>query len=201
MDIQFVSRELTAGMIEARYPAGLFPMANPGSDVITWHRPRRRAVIPLDAFHISRSLDRTLRQARFRVSYDESFDAVMRACAERPAPESTWIDDRILAAYAELHRRGKAHSVEVWVDGALAGGVYGVHLGGAFFAESKFHRVRDMSKVALAHLVFRLRERGFSLLEVQYLTDHLKQFGTREIPHREYLRRLQLALAVPCSFP
>lgn len=188
-------------MLIASYAKGIFPMANPGREAITWHCPRRRAVIPLDGFHVSRSLARTLRQAKFSVTYDQAFDAVMRACADRPVEEGTWIDDRILAAYGELHRRGKAHSVEVWVDGQLAGGVYGVQLGGAFFAESKFHRVRDMSKVALAHLVFRLRDRGFALLEVQYLTEHLAQFGTIEIPHRRYLAQLEAALRMsPAAF-
>ena len=119
----------------------------------------------------------------------------MAACAEgRPA----WISAEFQTVYGELHARGKAHSVEVWVDGLLAGGVYGVHLGGAFFAESKFHRVTDMSKVALAHLVSRLRERGFALLEVQYLTKHLAQFGVVEVPHREYMRQLSLALELEC---
>jgi leucyl/phenylalanyl-tRNA---protein transferase len=122
----------------------------------------------------------------------------MQGCAERP--DGTWIDARVMAAYTELHRRGKAHSVEIWVDGALAGGVYGVHLGGAFFAESKFHRVRDMSKVALAHLVFRLRERGFALLEVQYLTEHLKQFGVASWPGQRYERALAVALTLDCHF-
>ena len=201
MDVQFVTRELSAGMLETNYPLGLFPMTNPGYEEITWHRPRRRAVIPLDAFHVSHSLARTLRQAKFRVTFDGDFRGVMRACADRPDGDDTWIDSRILDAYGELHRRGKAHSVEIWTgDGALAGGVYGVHLGGAFFAESKFHRVRDMSKVALAHLVFRLRERGFGLLEVQYVTSHLEQFGAVEIPHRLYERQLAAALQLDCRF-
>ena len=186
-------------MLETYYPRGLFPMANAGHEEITWHRPRRRAVIPLDAFHVSRSLARTLRQGCFRVTVNEDFDGVMRACANRPG-EGTWIDSRILAAYGELHRRGKAHSVEIRVDGALVGGVYGVQLGGAFFAESKFHTLRDMSKVALAQLVFRLREREFSLLEVQYVTDHLERFGATEIGGRQYDRQLHAALTLACSF-
>ncbi len=199
MDVQFVTSTLSADMLEAYYPRGLFPMANPGRDEITWHRPSRRAIIPLNAFHVSRSLARTLRQGCFSVTVNEDFAGVMRACANRPG-EGTWIDSRILAAYGDLHRRGKAHSVEIRVDGALAGGVYGVQIGGAFFAESKFHTVRDMSKVALAELVFRLRERGFALLEVQYLTDHLAQFGATEIGGRQYDRELHAALALACSF-
>lgn len=200
MDVQFVTRELSADMLESGYAKGVFPMANPGREMITWHCPRRRAVIPLDSFHISRSLAHTIKKARFTVTYDQAFDAVMNACADRPGDEGTWIDARILAAYGELHRRGKAHSVEVWIGGHLVGGVYGVHLGGAFFAESKFHRVRDMSKVALAHLVLRLRERGFALLEVQYLTGHLSQFGALEIPHRRYEAELKQALGLSCLF-
>ncbi len=201
MDVQFVSRDLSADMLELNYPLGLFPMTSADWPEITWHKPNRRAVIPLDNFHVSHSLARTLRQGRFRVTYDEAFDAVMQACADRPDGSSTWIDDRILAAYGELHRRGKAHSVEIWSgEGTLAGGVYGVHLGGAFFAESMFHRVRDMSKVALARLVFRLQERGFGLLEVQYVTSHLQQFGAEEIPTRQYRRRLGAALSLDCQF-
>ena len=201
MDVQFVTRDLSAGMLELNYPLGLFPMTSRDWPEVTWHKPHRRAVIPLDHFHISRSLARTLRLERFRVTFDHAFDAVMRACADRPDAASTWIDHRILAAYGELHRRGKAHSVEIWTgEGTLAGGVYGVHLGGAFFAESMFHRVRDLSKVALAHLVFRLREQGFGLLEVQYVTSHLEQFGAMEIPARQYERRLAAALALDCRF-
>ena len=115
--------------------------------IFTWHRPRRRAVLPLHAFHLSHSLARTIRQGRFTVTYNQHFQGVMRACAARP---DVWITEPLIEAYTTLHRAGKAHSVEVWIDGQLAGGVYGVHLGGAFFAESKFHAVRDMSKVALA---------------------------------------------------
>jgi leucyl/phenylalanyl-tRNA---protein transferase len=201
MDVQFVTGGVTADMIERNYPLGLFPMSNPGSEAITWHRPPRRAVIPLDRFHVPRSLGRTLRQARFTVTVNRDFEAVMRACARQTDREATWIDDRILAAYAESHRRGQAHSVEIWTEGgALAGGVYGVQLGGAFFAESKFHTARDMSKVALAHLVFRLRERGFALLEVQYVTAHLEQFGAVEISSRVYRRQLAEALLLSRTF-
>ena len=201
MDVQFVTRDLSAEMLELNYPMGLFPMTSPEWPEITWHKPTRRAVIPLDGFHVSRSLARTLRQRRFRVTFDQAFNAVMQGCADRPESASTWIDHRILAAYGELHRRGKAHSVEIWTgEGTLAGGVYGVQLGGAFFAESMFHRVRDMSKVALAHLVFRLQERGFGLMEVQYVTPHLQQFGVTELSTRQYQRCLAAALALDRSF-
>jgi len=172
-------------------------MGDPDFGVITWHKPSRRAILPLENFHVSRSLARTLRKGAFTVTVDQDFAGVMRGCAGRP---STWITSGILAVYGELHRRGKAHSLEVWMDGFLAGGIYGVHLGGAFFAESKFHRVRDMSKVALACLAERLRRQDFLMLEVQYLTPHLAQFGAIEISAREYERRLSRALAVERGF-
>jgi len=198
MDIRNVTQTLTAAMTEDAYRVGLFPMGNPEDGFVTWHRPARRAILPLDHFHISHSLRHTLKKAAFEVSFDQDFEGVMRACA-RPE-EDSWITEEFIEVYGELHRAGKAHSVEVRIDGALVGGVYGVHLGGAFFAESKFHRVRDMSKVALAHLVFRLKERGFSLLEVQYLTPHLSQFGVTEITNREYQKVLAAALEVRCDF-
>jgi leucyl/phenylalanyl-tRNA---protein transferase len=197
MEIQRVTFHLNPESVEAGYREGMFPMADTDLGIITWHRPRRRAVLPLDAFHISRSLARRMRHGGYTVTFDRDFAGVMNACAER---EPTWISSEFKSVYGELHRRGKAHSVEIWVDDKLAGGVYGVHLGGAFFAESKFHRVTDMSKVALASLVGRLRERGFALLEVQYLTEHLAQFGVLEIPHKEYMRRLDVALAMDCDF-
>jgi leucyl/phenylalanyl-tRNA--protein transferase len=197
MEIQRVTRHLDSEMVEEAYRQGIFPMADTKLGVITWHRPRRRAILPLDAFHVSRSLARTIRRGGFEVTFDCDFTAVMLACAGR---KPTWISDEFLDVYSALHRAGKAHSVEVWVDGALAGGLYGVSLGGAFFAESKFHHVTDMSKVALAHLVWRLKERGFLLLEVQYLTEHLAQFGVVEIPHREYMARLRMALETAPKF-
>jgi leucyl/phenylalanyl-tRNA--protein transferase len=195
IDIIRVTHNLDAAAAEQAYRKGCFPMAT--GRVITWHRPPVRAVIPLDGFRVSRSLARTLRQGRFRVSFNEDFAGVMQGCAAR---EETWIDERIFRVYGELHRAGKAHSVEVWVDGGLAGGVYGVALGGAFFAESKFHRVRDMSKVALFSLVQRLRERGFVLLDVQYLTEHLARLGAIEISRAEYEARLAVALTLPVTF-
>lgn len=191
MDVVFITRSLTAEMILENYPKGFFPMSNSGPrGPITWHCPPHRAVIPLDRFHISRSLERTLKQARFTVTFDQDFEAVMEACADRPEEGGTWIDARIKNAFAELHRLGHAHSVEVWADGALAGGLYGVEIGRVFCAESKFHRVRDMSKVALAQLALRLRGRGFTHIDVQYFTPHLAQFGAIEIPHREYVKLL-----------
>lgn len=197
MEIQRVTLHLNPESVEEGYRQGIFPMADTDLGIITWHRPRRRAVLPLESFHISRSLARRIRHGGFTVTFDRDFAGVMAACAER---KPTWISDEFKAVYGDLHRRGKAHSVEVWLDDKLAGGVYGVQLGGAFFAESKFHRATDMSKVALASLVGRLRERGFALLEVQYLTEHLAQFGVVEIPHKEYMRQLGLALGMECVF-
>ena len=193
MDLVRITPRLTAEIAEAGYREGVFPMADAEHGCVTWHRPRRRAVIPIESFHVSRSLARTMRRGGFTVTFDRDFAGVMQACASR---ESTWISGEFVKVYSEMHRAGKAHSVEAWVKEELAGGVYGVHLGGAFFAESKFHRVTDMSKVTLVALAERLRQRGFLLLEVQYLTEHLAQFGTVEITHKEYLRRLQAALAV-----
>ena len=200
VDIRFITRHLTPEMVVENYARGLFPMANPGVGVITWHCPKPRAVIPLEGFHVSRSLERTLRLGRFQVTYNEAFAEVVAGCAERGGEEETWISEEIREVYTELHRRGQAHSVEIRVEETLAGGLYGLQLGGAFFAESKFHRVRDMSKVALAQLVQRLREREFALLEVQYLTPHLRQFGAVEIPHREYMSRLEAALGLERRF-
>jgi len=200
VDIRFVTRHLTPEMVLENYVRGVFPMANPGVGVITWHCPKPRAVIPLEGFHVSRSLERTLRLGRFTVTYNGAFAEVIAGCADRGGDESTWINDEIREVYTELHRRGHAHSVEVWVEGMLAGGIYGLQLGGAFFAESKFHRVRDMSKVALAQLVYRVREREFGILEVQYVTPHLPQFGAVEIPHREYVDRLEAALSLARRF-
>ena len=171
-------------------------MADPDRGVITWHRPKRRAILPLDAFHASRSLSALLRRRPFEITWDRCFASVMDACADRPG---TWISAEFKTIYSELHAQGKAHSVEVWVAGELAGGLYGVHLGGAFFAESMFHRRTNMSKVALAELVSRLRAQGFALLEVQYLTEHLAQFGVIEISDKKYQARLREALDLPCA--
>lgn len=197
MDVVQITKTLDVASVLAAYREGAFPMGYPGRRVITWHCPVRRAVLPLDALHVSRSLERRMRKGGFRVSFDEAFGEVMRGCAER---ESTWITSDIFRVYGELHRKGIAHSVEVWVDDLLAGGLYGVHLGGAFFAESKFHRVTDMSKVALVSMARRLAERGFRFMEVQYLTEHLAQFGVKEIEHAEYVRMLDEALAMEVEF-
>jgi leucyl/phenylalanyl-tRNA--protein transferase len=197
LDVVRTTKILTPADVESAYRAGIFPMADIDRGVITWHRPKRRAILPLDTFHASHSLRALLRRRPFEITFDRAFAEIVNACADRP---STWINREIKMVYCELHAQGKAHSVEVWVDSELAGGLYGVHLGGAFFAESMFHRRTNMSKVALAELVSRLRARGFALLEVQYLTEHLAQFGVIEIPDRKYQARLKEALELSCSF-
>ena len=197
MDVVRTTKILTSVDVESAYRAGIFPMADSDRGIITWHRPKRRAILPLDTFHASRSLSALLRRRPFEVTFDRAFADVVNACADRP---STWISSEIKTIYGELHTQGKAHSVEVWVDGELAGGLYGVHLGGAFFAESMFHRRTNMSKVALAELVSGLRTQGFALLEVQYLTEHLAQFGVIEVSDRKYQARLKEALGLSCSF-
>jgi leucyl/phenylalanyl-tRNA--protein transferase len=189
---------LTPDGVELAYRHGIFPMADEGSGEILWFRPDPRAIIPLDGFHISRSLARTLRRGIFEVRVDTDFEGVMRGCADRP--EGTWISERFVEVYGALHRAGKAHSVEAWRDGRLVGGAYGLALGGAFMAESMFHRETDASKVALTALVARLQERGFTLLDVQYVTPHLESLGAVDITRREYERRLERALALDRTF-
>lgn len=166
---------------------------------IGWFSPDPRGIIPLDGFMVSRRLARVVRQAKFEIAVDRAFEAVMRACAD-DRDDGTWISEEIIESYVALHRRGLAHSVEAWQDGVLAGGLYGVHLGGAFFGESMFHRVTDASKVALVALVDRLHAGGFALLDTQWTTPHLEQFGAVEIPREEYLTRLGAALARRCTF-
>ncbi len=164
---------------------------------IAWFSPDPRGVLPLNRFRIPHGLARALKKERFEVRFNSAFERVMRACAQR---EETWIDNEILASYCELHRLGFAHSVETWRDGRLAGGLYGVALGGAFFGESMFHRETDASKVALCALVERLRTRGFKLLDIQWVTPHLATFGAVEIARKIYLRQLRAALLQPCDF-
>ncbi len=189
---------LDPALVVRAYRHGLFPMAMEDGS-IGWFSPDPRGIIPLDDFHVSSRLARLIRRAPFDIKVDHGFEAVMRACAARPG-EGTWISEDIVACYAALHRLGLAHSVETWRDGRLAGGLYGVHLGGAFFGESMFHRETDASKVALVALVDRLRRRGFTLLDVQWLTPHLEQFGAMEIPRAAYLQRLKHAIARTCVF-
>jgi len=186
---------LTPEGVELAYRHGIFPMADERSGEVLWFRPDPRAIIPLDGFHVSRSLGRTIRRNVFEIRVNTDFEGVMRGCADRP--EGSWISDRFIEVYGALHRAGKAHSVEAWREGQLAGGTYGVALGGAFMAESMFHRETNASKVALAALVQRLRERDFSLLDVQYVTPHLESLGAIEITRHGYERRLERALNLP----
>jgi leucyl/phenylalanyl-tRNA--protein transferase len=181
------------------YASGWFPMAQDAvpDAIIEWFSPDPRGILPLDAFRTSARLQRLVRQGRFEIVVNRSFEAVMRACAAR---DETWINDEIVASYVALHERGFAHSVEAWQDGALAGGLYGVSLRGAFFGESMFHQVTDASKVALVALVDRLVSRGYTLLDIQWVTPHLEQFGALAIPRRRYLRLLDRSLQADCSF-
>ena len=195
--------EVTPDLLLRAYGAGIFPMAESrGSDRLYWLDPALRGVLPLDAgFHLPRRLRRTALSDRFVVTADRDFASVIRGCAE-PAPgrTDTWINAEIEHLFTVLHERGSAHSVETWQDGQLVGGLYGVALGGAFFGESMFSRVTDASKVALVHLVARLRLCGFVLLDTQFLTEHLARFGAVEIPKADYKRRLALALEVPARW-
>jgi leucyl/phenylalanyl-tRNA---protein transferase len=189
-------------LLISAYSSGWFPMAvDPGD--IRWYSPDPRGVIPLDSFHVPSRLARVIRGGTFQVDRDRAFDAVIRACAESDRHDDdpgTWIDREIEESYNELHRLGIAHSVETWQDGRLAGGLYGVALGGAFFGESMFHRSTNASKVALVSLVEHLRARGFRLLDIQWVTPHLEQFGAVEIPRAVYLAQLEDALAVEAKF-
>jgi leucyl/phenylalanyl-tRNA--protein transferase len=189
--------ELPLSVLRAAYREGWFPMGERGTRLVEWFSPDPRGVLPLTAFHVPARLGRTLRAGRFEIRVDTAFPAVMRQCAER---DDTWISDVILETYQALHVAGEAHSVECWRNGRLAGGLYGVALGGAFFGESMFHVETDASKVALAALVDRLRARDFVLLDLQWVTPHLAQFGAVEIRRGDYLRQLRAALARRCTF-
>jgi leucyl/phenylalanyl-tRNA--protein transferase len=190
-----VVRELEPDILLGAYASGIFPMADHDGEV-SWFSPDPRAILPLDGVHVSRNLQKLCRMGKFEVVVDRDFPAVIRACAERE--EGTWISPDFIEAYTRLHEMGFAHSVEARLDGELAGGLYGVHLGGAFCGESMFFRVRDASKVALVRLVERMRRGGFTLLDVQFMTSHLRRFGAVEIPRTEYLRRLKIALSQSC---
>ena len=190
--------KLTPELLLRTYAVGIFPMAEGADDPsVFWLDPDMRGVLPLDRFHVSRRLQRTVARAPFDVRLDSAFDEVVAACAEpvRNRP-TTWINDEIATLYSGLAQMGHAHSVECWKDGHLVGGLYGVTLGGAFFGESMFSRSPDASKVALCHLVARLRRAGFTLLDTQFVTEHLAQFGALEIPREKYRERLAAALKI-----
>jgi len=181
------------------YRNGIFPMAINARGDIAWFSPDPRAVIPLDErFHVPHSLRRTLKQKKFDVTFDREFPRVIRACAKTHG--DTWISREIVESYCLLHAEGHAHSVETWIDGELTGGLYGVHVGGAFFGESMFHYVTDGSKVALVALVERLRPRGFALLDTQWMTPHLERFGTMLLSKQEYHKHLEVALKLAAEF-
>jgi leucyl/phenylalanyl-tRNA--protein transferase len=193
---------LTPELLLQAYAAGIFPMAESATDrQLFWVDPVRRGILPLDGFHVPSRLRRTVRSGRFVIRCNSAFEAVMRGCAESTSDRpQTWINDEIIALYTALFRRGAAHCVECWADGVLAGGLYGVQFGAAFFGESMFSRVTDASKVALVHLVARLRHGGFQLLDTQFVTEHLQRFGAIEIPRREYHARLAAALRNEAHF-
>jgi len=191
-----VNPEITPEVLLRAYACGIFPMAESADDpTLFWVEPEQRGVIPLDGFHISSRLARTVRSDRFTVTVNRAFAEVIDGCAaSRIGRENTWINRRIRNLYIALHRLGHCHSVEAWEGDQLVGGLYGVSLGGAFFGESMFHRERDASKVALVHLVARLIAGGFVLLDTQFVTEHLRTFGAVEVPRRRYRTELDVAL-------
>jgi leucyl/phenylalanyl-tRNA--protein transferase len=193
---------LTADQLVRAYSMGVFPMARHRHDArLFWIDPEERGILPLDRFHLSHSMRKALRRTDLAVRCDSAFEAVIRLCAEEaPDRPATWINDEILRLFVELHRHGMAHSVEVWRDSALVGGLYGLSLGGAFFGESMFSRETNSSKIALAHLVARPRKGGYTLLDTQFVTEHLSQFGAIEIPRRDYLQLLADAIGKKVTF-
>jgi leucyl/phenylalanyl-tRNA--protein transferase len=192
-----VGGDLAPQRLLRAYRLGIFPWYDERTPILWWS-PDPRAILPLDGLHVSRRLARTLRTTRFVVTFDLAFARVMHGCADRA--EGTWITPEMIAAYTTLHELGHAHSVEVWLDGALAGGIYGVALGGLFAGESMFTRVSGASKVALVRLVERLNERGFALFDVQYRNEHTASLGAVEVPRRDYLARLRRAVEMPVTF-
>ena len=199
--------KLSPEILVRAYAAGVFPMSESRDDpTIFWVDPQLRGIIPLDELHVSKSLKKTIRKNTFEVRCNTAFERVIEACA-LPRPDrsggdgETWINDEIIRAYNEMHKMGLAHSVECWRGDKLVGGLYGVSLRGAFCGESMFSNETDASKVALVHLVARLRLGGYVLLDTQFLTDHLKRMGAVEISNREYLERLERALGVDAKFP
>jgi leucyl/phenylalanyl-tRNA---protein transferase len=195
--IDDVTIEITPQVLLKAYACGIFPMAESAHDsALYWIEPERRGILPLDGLHVPRRLARTIRSGRYEVRVDHDFDAVIEACAApRTGRRSTWINNRIRSLYRELFTMGHCHTVEVWHDGRLVGGLYGVHLGRAFFGESMFSLARDASKIALVYLVARLKYGGFLLLDTQFVTDHLARLGAIEVGRPEFQRLLDIALS------
>src|SRR3954469_16948779 len=194
--------EITPEVLLKAYACGIFPMAESAEDpALYWIEPEKRGIIPLDTFHVPSRLARTVRSDRFNIAVNRDFEGVLDGCAEpQPGRARTWINARIRTLYEKLHNIGHCHSIEAYENGELAGGLYGVCLGRAFFGESMFHHARDASKVALVHLVQRLRERGYELLDTQASTPHLERFGCIEVSAKDYLLRLSKAIQKPCTF-
>ena len=193
---------ITPDILLQAYACGIFPMADSADDPdLYWVEPANRGILPLDGFHVSRRLARTVRADKFEIRIDTDFDAVISGCAaSHTRRSSTWINDEIRRLYRALFNAGHVHTVEAWRDNRLVGGLYGVHLASVFFGESMFSLDTDASKVALVHLVARLKRNGFKLLDTQFLTDHLARFGAIEVPRQRYLKRLAEALRQPADF-
>lgn len=189
--------QITPELLLKAYAFGVFPMAKSREgDEVFWVQPKERGIIELDAFHVPRSLKKLLRRNAFEVRVDSDFEAVIEGCAETtPGRDDTWINDQIAELFIDLHRAGLAHSVETWCDGELVGGLYGLSMGAVFFGESMFTRQTNASKYALCHLVAILKAGGYQLLDTQFITDHLMQFGAKEISHQDYMERLGGALS------
>lgn len=196
-----INEVLSPDLLLSAYCQGVFPMAHPNGDIY-WYDPDPRTILPLDdGFHIPRSLARTVRQGKFEIRIDTDFTAVMCACAELSVQrDETWINEELIVAYTRLHEMGFAHSVECWQNGRLVGGLYGVSIRGLFAGESMFSHERDSSKVALVHLVQRLRQHRFQLLDTQFMTEHLRTFGAVEIPADNYKVKLAYALTIETKF-
>ncbi len=197
-DAESPELEVTPALVLRAFAAGVFPMADSAeTEEIFWVDPRKRGILPLNAFHLSRSLRKRILRGGYQVRVDHAFDAVLAACADRP---ETWINPTIRKLYVGLNRMGHAHSVEVWANGELAGGLYGVRLGAAFFGESMFSRMRDASKIALVYLVARMKAGGFTLLDTQFTTPHLEAMGARSIPKANYHEMLDRAVSREADF-
>jgi leucyl/phenylalanyl-tRNA---protein transferase len=195
----------TPEMLLWAYANGIFPMVDPHTNIIDWYSPDPRGIIPLDSFHVTKNLAREVRKRRFDVRTDTAFEQIIRACAiDRSSENESWLNERLIHVYCELHDRGHAHSVEAWLGGELVGGLYGVSIGAAFFGESMFTRPErggtNASKVCLVHLVRRLKQRAYTLLDTQFINPHLEQFGCIEIPREKYLHRLKVAIELDVTW-